>query len=290
MKWNFKRSIASLLAITMTMSFSMTIYASSTEANQAAGADMVGNNDESDVMKVILPTDEIGMFDFILDPQGLIQKTNGAAYEGNTFEKDATLFFKRTDGDSQENYSSTSDAIKVTNKGETSIDAIVTASILDPSADGFAMTDDREFTDDTRASLYLALTDGETTIPIMVGEEASLSASIPAEGIYSFRLTGAANEKGDWLKLKELDLKVTVTWEIVSSEADTVFENEIPIQEEGISENKETAPLPASQEETDLKKAVPQNADGAGLEIIRSVVSTSNVEPPAEFDEKANSN
>ena len=114
-----------------------------------------------------------------------------------------------------------SDAVKVTNKGATSVNVIVTASITDPSAHGFVMTDDKEFTDDTRPSLYLALMDGETTVPIMVDEKASLSAEIPAvsegsddEGnIYSFQLTGAANGKGDWSRLKEIELDVTVNAE-----------------------------------------------------------------------------
>lgn len=49
-----------------------------------------------------------------MDPQRLIDKTDGAAYDGKTFEKGSTLFFKRMDSEVDEDYSSTSDAIMIT--------------------------------------------------------------------------------------------------------------------------------------------------------------------------------
>ena len=71
----------------------------------------------------------MGIFDFILDPQELIYKTNASAYDGQTFEEGATLFFKRSDGEVLENYSSTSDAVTITNMGSTPIDVSITAGI-----------------------------------------------------------------------------------------------------------------------------------------------------------------
>lgn len=280
MKWNSKRSIARLLAIVMLVGSSMTIHANELESDQTADTHMEEDNDKSDVVRVILPTDAIEIFDFILDPQGLIQATNGAAYEGNTFEKDATLFFKRTDEDAQENYSSTSDAVKVANKGLTPVDVVVAAKIATSSVEGFAMSDDREFTDDTRASLYLALTDGETTVPIMVDEEASLSISIPAasedgegENIYSFWLTGASNSKGDWSRLKEIAPEVTVTWEVTSNETEAVSEEEDP-PENDMSSQKESENLPdAYKEEENSENPVM----AYNMEAVPPSISNSNV-------------
>ena len=282
MKYNSGKLAAQLLAVIVVMSSSLTIHANSPELEQVKDVELAENNDKSDVVRVILPTDAVGIFDFILDPQGLINKTNGAAYEGNSFEENATLFFKRTDGGVQENYSSTSDAVKVTNKGSTSVNVIVTASITDPSADGFVMTDDREFADDTRPSLYLALIDGETTVPIMVDEKASLMAEIPAvsegsddEGnIYSFQLTGAANGKGDWSRLKEIELDVTVTWNIISNEEersqDDISEVLTQQGEEGIQKYD-------SQQE----QAVP--ASHFGNEMPVSNISGSDVLSPSDI-------
>ena len=108
MKYNSGKLAAQLLAVIVVMSSPLTIHANSPELEQVTDVELAENNDKSDVVRVILPTDAVGIFDFILDPQGLINKTNGVAYEGNSFEENATLFFKRTDGGAQENYSSTS--------------------------------------------------------------------------------------------------------------------------------------------------------------------------------------
>ena len=70
----------------------------------ASGDEMEDVN--TNVYQVDLPMNTDGIFDFILDPQGLINKTDAAAYNGKKFEKDSTVFFKRTDGKAKEDYSS----------------------------------------------------------------------------------------------------------------------------------------------------------------------------------------
>lgn len=223
MKRNLKKMAAFVLATVMTIGSSLTTYAGEPDSVQTSDSEAAETGDK---VRVILPTDAVGIFDFILDPQELIYKTNASAYEGKLFEEGATLFFKRTEGEALVDYSSTSDAVTITNKGEAPIDVVITAGITVVAKDEFAMSDDREFTDDTRPGIYLALTDGETEVPIMgEGEEAaSLTITIPPaseeEGANecSFRLTGAANKHGDWSGMGDISFEVAVTWMVVAEE------------------------------------------------------------------------
>ncbi|MEH2956636.1 hypothetical protein [Candidatus Merdisoma sp. JLR.KK006] len=266
---NFKKLITFALSAVMAIGLSVTTYASEPESMQIAGDDKI---------QVVLPTDAIGIFDFILDPQELINKTNASAYDGQIFEEGATLFFKRSDSEALVDYSSTSDAVTITNNGSVPIDVVITAGITVLAKDGFAMTDDREFTDDTRASLYLALIDGETEVPIMGAKEeaASLTITIPPsseeeDNEYSFRLTGAANKEGDWSRMKDISFEVAVTWIVVPQE-------EIIPEEEMIPESGEMG-LP------DMQGAENIPVEDPGEKIVRKilpVVTDSNAAPDKE--------
>ena len=278
MKQNFRKLTALALSTVMTISFSLTTYASESETTQTSDADMIENNDR---VRVILPTDAVEIFDFLLDPQELIYKTNASAYEGKLFEEGATLFFKRTEGESLVDYSSTSDAVTITNKGLTPVDVVITAGITVQARDEFAMTDDREFTEDTRPSLYLALTDGETEVPIMgEGEDAaSLIITIPPaseeeeeeSNACSFRLTGAANKEGDWSRMGDISFEVSVTWMAAAEEEELLEEEETELEDEETDqpeEQKAVEPVSVSGEEI-VSKIVP-------------VVTDSNVTPNKE--------
>nr|WP_302167741.1 hypothetical protein [uncultured Schaedlerella sp.] len=201
---------------------------------------------ETDIYQVVLPTIEKSAFDFIIDPQGLINKTNGAAYDGKTFEDNSTLFFKRTDGKVKEDYSNTSDVMTIKNMGSKEIDVSLHISVTPESLGGIQLTGDREFTNDKNASLYLALVDGKNIVPIGpdgIDMDVTISAA-PEEayeygydsekdqytyqlkadhsgiefGSYSFQLTGAANGNGDWSKLTKVKPQIQVSWKIVSKE------------------------------------------------------------------------
>lgn len=260
------------LAAVMTVGFSLTAYADESETVQESNADMKENDDK---VRVILPTDAVGIYDFIMDPQELICKTNPSVYEGKTFEEGATLFFKRSESDALVDYSSTSDAVTITNKGPVPVDVVITAGITVIAQDKFAMTDDKEFTDDTRPSLYLALTDGETEVPIMgEGEDAaSLTLTIPPfsaeeEGVSerSFRLTGAANKKGDWSGMEDVSFGVTVTWIAAAQEEPITSDDKEDIIPEssdtGLSDMQDRASVPAGDPgEKIVRKIVPVATD-----------------------------
>ncbi len=218
---------------------------------QASGTDPSGL--DSRVFQVIFPGDTEHIFDFIMDPQKLISQTDAAAYGGSVFEEDATLFFRRMDGKVAEDYSSSSDALVITNVGTEDVDIVLTASISWDSAEGIQMADDPGFPEDMDASLYLALTDGEQTEAIVGEEGASIHTTLKGvseeNGMhqeYRFWLTGAVNENGDWSQAEGAVPKVTVTWDVTSCKAEgTKAEDLLENSSEELPAGKE-----AAQEET----------------------------------------
>lgn len=189
-------------------------------------------NADEEVFQVIFPSDTEHVFDFIMDPQRLISQTDAAAYEGSTFEEDSTLFFRRTDGGVLEDYSSSSDALVITNVGTMDVELVVTASVSLDEAEGIIMTNDSDFTDDMEASFYLALTDGEHTMAIGREETAihtmlnGISKEDETCSEYRFWLTGAVNEKGDWSEVAGGIPKITVTWHMIPCKTE-VLENTV---------------------------------------------------------------
>lgn len=169
------------------------------------------------------------------------------------FEEDATLFFRRMDGKVAEDYSSSSDALVITNVGTEDVDIVLTASISWDSAEGIQMADDPGFPEDMDASLYLALTDGEQTEAIVGEEGASIHTTLKGvseeNGMhqeYRFWLTGAVNENGDWSQAEGAVPKVTVTWDVTSCKAEgTKAEDLLENSSEELPAGKE-----AAQEET----------------------------------------
>lgn len=244
MRRNVKRFVLLFLSITMITSSSVSVMAESLGQGSETGIGEVEGSVKTDIYQVILPTETEGIFDFILDPQGLINKTGGAAYGGKKFETGSTVFFERKDGETEEDYNSKSDFVTITNKSSIAVDISLHVSISPSSIEGIMMTNDKEFNGDTDTSLYLAVTDGENEVPI--GQEGvAIDVTIDAapEGAYeyiydgekneyvyklrndvggiefsqySFQLTGAANGKGDWSELLEAKPEVTVTWEIMT--------------------------------------------------------------------------
>ncbi len=245
MRQNIKSYVAAILAVTMVVGSTMSVSAESLGQGSETGIGEVEGSVKTDIYQVILPTNTAGIFDFILDPQGLINKTNGAAYSGKEFEADSTVFFERTDGETEVDYSNKSDFVTITNKSSIAVDVSLHVRVSPSSVERITMTDDKEFTDDTDASLYLAITDGKNEFPI--GEEGvTIDVTIDAApeeayeymyegesneyvyklrndlggiefGKYSFQLTGAANGEGDWSEVVDVKPEVTVAWEIVPS-------------------------------------------------------------------------
>ncbi len=201
----------------------------------------------ADVFKVILPTipEDDTTFDYILDPQGLIELTDAKKYGGTdevAFEHDKTLYFKtsRTE-DGRPVYDNVSNALTVTNMSSREVKITVKATIA--NSESITMSENSTFdADDTSTSIYLALTDGTNTIPI-TSDAAVLNAVINApedayetvwdgeknvyeltdtakkedyDGFqkYSFWLTGACNANADWSNVEGQIPEVFVVWEV----------------------------------------------------------------------------
>ncbi len=237
---------ALLLVASMVLSVSFSVSAEESEPKGSIQIDSAKVNIETNVYQVMMPTVSEGAFDFILDPQGLINETDGAMYEGQRFEADSTLFFHRTDGQTEDDYSNKSDEVTITNKSSMPVEIFLDVRVEPDSLGGIVMSEDKNFTDDMNPSLYLAVTDGEREIP--VGKDGvSLHTMVDAAldgtyeyvynsdkneyvyqlknnlestvfDAYSFQLTGAANGKGDWTGLDSVSPQLTITWRVLPKE------------------------------------------------------------------------
>lgn len=239
----------SVLVLSLALAMCSPISAAAEEPGEdsSVGSGQMAKVKKQDVYQVLLPTDVNGVFDFMIDPQKLIEETNAAAYGGKSFEKGATVFFHRMDGRSAEEYSSSSDHMTIVNRSTVPVDVMVNVSVSRGSLGGIKMTGDRTFSNDSGASLYMALTDGVNTVPVGTGDS-WIRATIPAapeqafeysydqergeyhrglkrdvNGIqfpeYSFQLIGAANEKGDWSELGNAAPLVNVTWKVTPGQS-----------------------------------------------------------------------
>ncbi len=283
MQRDFRKVIVLALSSVMAIGSSISISAEEPGQTNISGAGQMEGLIKPDVYQVVLPTDVDGIFDFVLDPQKLIEETNAAAYGGKTFEKGATVFFHRSDGQTAEEYSSSSDHVTIINRSTVPVDVEVDISISPDSLGSITMTEDRGFINDTNTSLYMALTDGERTVPVKM-EGSSIHTTIPAapeaafeysydqergeysyglkedlNGIsipeYSFQLTGAVNEKGDWSTVGDVALLVNVTWNVTSAqgldfgEENNVDQNADSESSPVLSEIQKTAPMENMKEE-----------------------------------------
>ncbi len=223
--------------------------------------------ERGDVFQVLLPVDTSHAFDFIMDPQQLITKTEAAAYGGSLFEEGATLFFRRSDGKSETEYSSYSDEVRIINAGTSAVNVSLSAYVSPESVEGIFLTDDPDFTDDRDPSLYLALTDGENIVP--VDSEHGACMDIWMDGsrdgevnMCSFRLTGAVNRDGDWSEAAGIAPEITVTWTVTADEQATPADERILPDDGDWKADNEAA------EDTDAARNMGVTESGSGAEPV----------------------
>lgn len=148
-----KRFLSIVLAASMVVGSSVSAFASSNlsdgskaEATEApAKGSMKGSAQlegylNKDIFKVEVPTVSVNssIFNFVMDPQGLIEATSGNRYtngkgvdkvaaSANNFEY-GTLYFANVSGNNTK-LSPTSDAITITNKSTFAVDATLTTAV-----------------------------------------------------------------------------------------------------------------------------------------------------------------
>lgn len=251
----FKQRIAVALAIVMVAGCSMTAFAAEENQGTVTGSGELEGTVSTDVWNVQLPTKVVGdtTYDFILDPEGLIEETEAARYSGATFTGDTGMFFANVSGGDVSggdvsggdvSYSPTSDAKTIINKSSYAVDVTVTATVKAAvdSEHAVTLSEDNTFANDKTTSIYLALTDGTNTGVVKTSTKvATISSTIGAapdgsyvyayendeytyklkadlsddifEG-YSFQLTGACNKVADWADFEDADPQVEIVYSV----------------------------------------------------------------------------
>lgn len=164
---NYKKIIAMLLAATMTMGSTGVVFAGGSEGfgTGEGELDIVKN---SNVYDVVLPTATEDTYNFILDPTGVIKASAGEKYGKDlTFKDGVSMFFKNTKlGDSDNDYTDSSDVLEIVNKSSTEVKVDVKATVTDIDTQKlpFVTGVDAFKADDAAIpEIYLALSDTETT-------------------------------------------------------------------------------------------------------------------------------
>ena len=170
-----KRIAALVSALTVLFSLSSPIHATG-ENNDVDTISFV----VSDVFSVALPviSRNSTVFDFIMDPQSVIEKTNAVRYEEGTHFEWNTLYFANMNEDGTlRGYSGMSDPLTITNRSTMGVDVTLEAWLDLPES--VTVSSDPYFEGNTSPSIYLALTDGRITVPI-TSDGARFTVPVPA--------------------------------------------------------------------------------------------------------------
>lgn len=232
----FKKVLAGMLATTMVLGMSMTALAATGEAtgngSTTGSGDFEGHVDK-EVIAVTFPTDSTSVFNYKMDPEGLIAATNGAKHSGATFESGANVYFQSAEN----TWTSESKKLEVVNKGTVSVDVTIVAKA--DENDNVAMATSDTFTG-TGAELYLGLKVADqtevavdtagTTGKVVVGlkgNDANFEVAATDSGYaykekagvpdtawnsFAFGLRGKCNPNGDYSTNGLGASNVTVTW------------------------------------------------------------------------------
>lgn len=252
-----KKVLATVLAGTMVLGMGMTAFASettpTTSGSTTGAGDFEGHVDKN-ILTVTLPTSsDTGTFKYIVDPESLIAETNGAKYEGATFESGASVFFQS----SENNYTSSSAKLKAINKGAVAADVTVEASVAAGSSVKMAAGKDFTADADKENDLYLGLKVDKEAVKALtetktgdgVAQDASVTVGLEGkaanyetkydktnskyvytvkDGIqdeqwnsFEFNLEGVSNTAKTWTASTTLP-QVTVTWSYAAHDATKV--------------------------------------------------------------------
>lgn len=226
---------------------------------------LASNNSDlngSDVISIELPVmEEAGSaFDFIMDPQGLINATNAVKYGGRSFEPGATIYFENRSG--EYDFSHMSDWVNITNRGSVPVRVTIKAQMQNVS--DVIMAENEAFNDEKAKQIYLAIVDSQgNTYPLAADGTVVVQTEIDAvrEDAYScymFRLTGACNSKGDWHTLK-VKPHIVVEWkiELLADEMQEEMPTEVPAVTPTVSPSSTPIILSATATPADIMEIEP---------------------------------
>lgn len=232
----FKKALAGMLATTMVLGMSMTALAatgSETGSGSTTGSGDFEGHVDKEIIAVTFPTDSTSVFNYKMDPEGLIATTDGAKHSGATFEPGANVYFQSAEN----TWTSESKKLEVVNKGTVSVDVTILAQTDENNDVAMAASD--TFTGNN-AELYLGLkvadqaevavdttdTAGKVTVGLK-GNDANFEITTTDSGYayeeksgvpdtawnsFAFGLRGKCNPNGDYSKTGLTASGVTVTW------------------------------------------------------------------------------
>ena len=217
MKKTFKKLMAfAMVAVMMANPMSALAAQTTTEETTTpakGSADASGNVEDfvdTTIFKVVLPTSADGVFNFKMDPQGLIAKTSGEALEGATYEDDATVLFNTASADAASgDWKSQSKYIEVLNRGTVAVNVSVEATVTGLSTIKMASSDSFASGDAAVPELYLAFTasgdasgdamenKGKSPVAILTTNDktsATINAVLPAADASLYEFTWASGD------------------------------------------------------------------------------------------------
>lgn len=310
-KRKFKRIAAFALAATMAFGSTMTVFAEPEgEPEQGATAGVStgtgsyeGGELKYPTLKVTLPTIPEGTYDYIADPNGLIELTKHEKYKDATFTGSTGVYFET----SANTYSNKSAAQEVVNENAQNIDVTVKVEVTTPGDESIKYVSSAEFGEDDKTNgLYLAITDdaaenaqvsalstsGVATITATVeGVPSNYMPSYSEEGGYgyklktegtsdwnkcSFILTGALNKNATWGdKVEFPEIQITWSYEehpemILSSDTISSTSNVLTVAG-GVTVTKVTLVKSTGAEST-LTKGNHYNVEGNSLTFTKEML------------------
>lgn len=173
---NAKR-IKNLLTVVLTTSMVVgsTVTAFAVDGVSEGAGSYEGGEMKYPTLSVTLPTIPDGTYNYIADPNGLIEATSNEKYSGATFTGTAGIFFQTE----ANKYTNKSAAQTVTNENAVDIDVTVKLEEKTPGSDiiKYSATDTFEAADKEN-KLYLAVTDGAETTPAFSALSSAAAATL----------------------------------------------------------------------------------------------------------------
>ncbi|MCH5261308.1 MAG: hypothetical protein J1F42_00180 [Lachnospiraceae bacterium] len=175
---NFKKITAVTMAATMLLGSSLTVSAAGPTGGDTGSGSYEGYVDETSVFSASIPTNAANVFNFFVDPNGLLEETGYARLTGKSaadFEAGATLFFTRTGAEKEFG----KDSDKVTAKNMSSYDVNIEVSATVTGIDGITMAEsDTIAPEEQNPTLYLAIVHDSDTEAVSAEEGGLLSGTI----------------------------------------------------------------------------------------------------------------
>lgn len=213
-----KKGVALALTAAMVLGGSMTAFAGDPVTSGSGSTSGEGTSEghvEKEKLNVVLPTIASGStpFAYKMDPERLIQETNGGKYDGVTFpaaDADTGVYFLTA----EKTYANTSNTLQAINKSSCDIDLTVTykATANTDATKDIPLVESAPASSETAAKLYLGLIIGSETKALST-TEANIKKTISGspnnfetavkDGAYAYQ------EKADASTWKAMNIAMT---------------------------------------------------------------------------------